>query len=313
MAHAGPRDHDRVGTLTPRWSAELFVADAGELTECPRWDDRVDRLFWVDIYAGTLRSVSAVGDDRRSQSVGLPLGSFAPRQGEGYVLALETGLALSGRDISRWTPIGDHRELPSTIRSNDGSCDPAGRFFAGTMAHDGAEHAGELLRLGASDRGQRPPAPESVVKRTTVSNGIGWSADGSLVYYVDSAERRLDVFDYDLASGALTDRRSLVAFGRDDGYPDGLTVDADDQVWVAFWDGGVVRRFTAQGQLTGIVDVPVPRVSSCTFGGPRLDELFITTAHYQLTPAERAEYPLSGSVFRCRPGPTGVPVRRYAG
>lgn len=296
-----------------RWMAELFVADAGELTECPRWDDRAGRLLWVDIYAGTLNSVDATGHDRRSQNAGLPLGSFAPRRGEGYVLALETGLGLSGPDIAAWTPVSEHRSLPSTIRSNDGSCDPAGRFFAGTMAHDEAPHAGELLRLDVPKPGEPPPAPETVVPRTTVSNGIGWSADGRRAYYVDSGERRLDVFDYDVDTGELSNRRPLVSFGPSDGYPDGLTVDAEDHIWVAFWDGGVVRRFSAAGQLTGIVDVPVPRVSSCTFGGAGLDELFITTAHYQLSPEERAKHPLSGSIFRCRTGITGVPVRRYNG
>ena len=297
----------------PRWTAELFVADAGELAECPRWDDRTGRLLWVDIYAGTLNSVDASGADRRSQTAGLALGSFAPREGEGYVLALETGFALSGAEIADWTPVGRHRTTPSALRSNDGSCDPAGRFFAGTMAHDEAPHAGELLCLDVPARGQLPPTPVPVLSRTTVSNGIGWLADGSRAYYVDSHERRLDVFDCDPDTGAFTNRRALISFGPDDGYPDGLTVDAEDQIWVAFWDGGVVRRFSPDGGLTGLIDVPVPRVSSCTFGGVNLDEVFITSASHRLTAAERAQHPLSGSIFQCRPGVSGVPVRRYNG
>ena len=296
-----------------RWQAELFVAAAGELTECPRWDDRSRRLLWVDIYAGTLNSCDASGGDRTSVSAGQPLGSFAPRTEVGYVLALETGLALSGNDVSAWSPVGAHRSLPSVVRSNEGSCDPYGRFFAGTMAHDEAPHGGELLRLDAPMAGRAAPVPEQVIPGTTVSNGIGWSADGSRAYYIDSAERRVDLFDYDGATGAMTDRRPFVSFEPSDGYPDGLTVDADDHVWVAFWGGGVVRRFDPDGRLKGIVELPVPRVSSCTFGGDDLGELFITTARYQLTAEAFAEYPLSGSIFRCRPGPVGLPVRRYAG
>jgi len=296
-----------------RWRAELFVEAAGDLTECPRWDDRTDRLLWVDIYAGTLNSCDVSGGDRTSMSVGQPLGSYAPRAGQGYVMALETGLALSGNDVSDWSPVGTQRSLPSVVRSNEGSCDPYGRFFAGTMAHDEAPHGGELLRLDAPSHDRPAPVPEQMIVGTTVSNGIGWSADGSSAYYIDSAERRVDLFDYDGATGAMTDRRPFVSFQPSDGYPDGLTVDADDHVWVAFWGGGVVRRFAPDGRLMGIVELPVPRVSSCTFGGADLGELFITTARYQLTAEAFAEYPLSGSIFRCRPGPVGLPVRRYAG
>lgn len=298
------------------WTAELFVAGAGTLTEGPRWDDRTGRLAWVDIYPGTFSSCDASGGDRHSTSMGQPLGSFALREGGGYVLALETGLALSGEDVSEWTPVGEHRTLPSTLRSNDGACDPAGRLFVGTMAHDEAPHAGALYRLDAVP-GDVPDAgrsgPVAVIEGTTVSNGLGWSADATRLYYVDSEERRVDVLDYDLATGELSGRRPLVVCGPDDGLPDGLAVDAEDHLWVAFWGGGVVRRFSPDGGLVGVVELPVSQVTSCTFGGDDLGELFITTASYELSPADLAEQPLAGSIFRCRPGVVGRPVARYAG
>ncbi len=298
------------------WTAEIFVAGAGTLTEGPIWDDRTGRLLWVDIYPGSLRSCDASGGDRWSTSTGQPLGSFAPREGGGYVLALETGLALSGEDVSDWTPVGEHRTLPSTLRSNDGGCDQAGRFFAGTMAHDEAPHAGALYRLDAVP-GDVPDAgrsgPVAVIEGTTVSNGLDWSVDGTRLYYADSEERRVDVLDYDLATGELRDRRPLVVCGPDDGLPDGLVVDAEDHLWVAFWGGGVVRRFSPDGALVGVVELPVSQVTSCTFGGDDLGELFITTASYELSPAALAEQPLAGSIFRCRPGVVGRPLARYAG
>jgi sugar lactone lactonase YvrE len=302
-----------VSRSVPTWQAELFVAGAGTLTEGPRWDARAGRLCWTDIYAGTLNSCDAAGGDRRAMDTGLPLGSYAPRVGGGYVLALETGLAVSGADATRWTPIGEHRQRPTLLRANDGACDAAGRFFAGTMAHDEAPHAGALSRLDPAGGDGTIGSPVVVVEGTTVSNGLDWSPDNAHMYYVDSAELRLDVFDYDLASGTPSGRRPLVGFTAADGYPDGLTVDAEGCVWVAFWDGGVVRRFDPDGQLVGVVEVPVARVSSCTFGGAGLDELFITTASYQLSAADLAKAPLSGSIFRCRPGAVGRPVRTYAG
>ncbi len=303
----------REGAPVDRRVAELFVAGAGVLTECPVWDDRTQRLLWTDIYAGTLNSCDAQGGDRRQQKVGLPLGSFAPRESHGFVLALETGLALSGDDASTWTAVGEHRALPTKVRFNDGACDPAGRFLAGTMGHLEEPHAGALYRLDPPDPAGHLAAPVVAIDGTTVSNGIGWSLDGRRVYYVDSAERRLDVLAYDLGAGVLADRRPLVRFGPDDGYPDGLAVDAEGCVWLAFWDGGRVARYTPDGELVGVVDVPVARVSSCAFGGPDLTDLFITTASYQLTKAEREAEPLCGSIFRCRPGATGLPIRRYAG
>jgi sugar lactone lactonase YvrE len=297
----------------PAWQAELFVPDAGVLTECPRWDDRAGRLLWVDIYGGTISSCDAAGENRQSMSVGQPIGSFAPRASGGYVLALESGFALSGANASTWTPVGEQRQHPSRLRSNDGACDARGRFFAGTMDHDEEPHAGAVFRLDPAGSDGAAPDPIRVIEGSSVSNGIGWSPDGTRLYYADSAELRVDVFDYDLGTGELSGRRPLVSYAASDGYPDGLTVDAEGCIWVAFWDGGVVRRLAPDGTLVGLVRVPVDRVSSCTFGGPDLTDLFITTARYQMTAEQLAEQPASGSIFRCRPGPVGRPVDRYAG
>jgi sugar lactone lactonase YvrE len=297
----------------PRWTAELFVPDAGTLTEGPRWDERTGRLLWTDIYAGTLESCDGDGGDRRSVGTGLPLGSFAPRESGGYVLALETGLALCDEDPSRWVPVGPQRRRPTVVRSNDGACDAAGRFFAGTMAHDEAPRAGALYRLDQARADGTAPDPVEVLSPTSVSNGIDWSPDSTLMYFADSGELRVEVFAYDLATGEMSDRRTFVEGPAAEGEPDGLCVDTEGYVWVAYWDGGVVRRFDPDGTLVGVVEVPVPRVTSCTFGGDGLDELLITTARYQLDAAALAAAPASGSIFRCRPGPVGHPVQRYAG
>jgi sugar lactone lactonase YvrE len=183
---------------------------------------------------------------------------------------------------------------------NEGGCDPDGRFYCGSMAYDQRAGAASLYRL------DRDRSVHVVLTGVTVSNGLDWSPDGSLAYYNDTATRQVTVFDYDTESG-LTGRR---VFAHVDGRPDGLTVDADGGVWVALSGGGAVHRYSPGGQLEDVVEVPARKVTACTFGGARLDELFITTSREGLEPGED---PLAGSLFRVVPGMRGVPTREFAG
>ncbi|GAA1996632.1 SMP-30/gluconolactonase/LRE family protein [Catenulispora subtropica] len=296
------------------WRAEVFVPDAGALCEGPRWDERSERLLWVDILAGRLHEADITGRRLAGHDVGLPLGSFAPRESGGHVLALETGFAVVDADWSAGPrPIGTHRSRPTPIRFNDGVCDPFGRFFAGTMDYDEAPGAGTVFRLDPPGADGEFPEAVPVITGTTVSNGLGWSDDGRTMYFVDSVARTVDAFDYDPGGGTPTNRRTLISIAEGDGFPDGLAVAADGFLWLALWDGGQVRRYTPDGELAGIVEVPVGRVSACTFAGPDLDELIITTARQGLDEATLAAQPASGSLFRCRTGHTGRPVSRYHG
>ena len=187
------------------------------------------------------------------------------------------------------------------VRMNEGGCDPDGRFYCGSMAYDQRPGAAALYRLDP-DRSVR-----LVLDGVTVSNGMEWSPDGTLVYYNDSAEGRVDDFDYDERSG-LRNRRAFahVAGGR----PDGLTVDAAGSVWVALYGGGEVRCYRPDGALADVVQVPASNVTACTFGGPRLDRLYITTSREGLAPGDE---PLAGSLFVAVVGVTGRPVREFAG
>jgi sugar lactone lactonase YvrE len=146
----------------------------------------------------------------------------------------------------------------------------------------------------------------TVIEAVTVSNGLDWSPDGSLAYYNDTDTGRVDVFDYEPEAG-LRGRRPFVDTGA---RPDGLTVDAEGGVWVALANAGVVRRYTAEGTLDEVVELPVTKVTACTFGGPRLEELFITTSREGL---EAGAEPAAGSLFRAVPGVRGLPVREFAG
>jgi sugar lactone lactonase YvrE len=194
-------------------------------------------------------------------------------------------------------------EVPARdgIRFNDASVDPAGRVWIGSMHANETEPLGTLYRL---DPG-RVLTP--VVTGVTVSNGLGWSPDGSRLYYADSPMRRIDVFDYDPATGEAFGRRVFADLSGADGVPDGLTVDLDGCVWVAMWGGGALRRFTPHGQQDAVLPVPVSRPTSCAFGGPDLTELYVTTASIDMTAAERAAEPLAGRLLRLQPGPSGLP------
>jgi sugar lactone lactonase YvrE len=187
-------------------------------------------------------------------------------------------------------------------RMNEGGCDPDGRFWCGSMAYDRKPGSAALYRLDP-DRSIRV-----AMTGVTISNGLEWTPDGSLAYYADTATHQVDVFDYDRDAG-LTDRRPFVTMA-DDERPDGLTVDSTGAVWVAMNGSGTVRRYTPTGVLDGEVRLPTAQVTACTFGGPDLDQLFVTTSREGMAPDDD---PIAGSLFRADVGVAGLPVREFAG
>lgn len=267
--------------------------------EGPVWSPRWGGLRWLDMLAGDLLSLDADGGvDRRH--VGSIVAAVRPRRGGGAVIAVERGFALEELDglITYLPPVW----TSTAIRMNEGGCDPDGRFYCGSMAYDQRPGAASLYQLDPD------LSVHSVLTEVTISNGLEWSPDGSRAYYNDTATHRVSVFDYDAQSG-LTNRRTFVEIP-DGGDPDGLTVDSEGGVWTAIFDGGCVHRYRPDGVLDEVVEVPARQVTACTFGGERLDELFITTSREGL---QDDEDPLAGSLFRARPQVTGLPVREFAG
>jgi sugar lactone lactonase YvrE len=287
--------------------ADLLVADAGDLCEGPRWDDRAGTLVWVDILAGAVHVLSPRTAERRTHRLRMPVGAVAPRRRGGWVAAVERGFLLLD---DKWQPTGPVLAAPGQpagTRFNDGACTPRGEFWAGTLAYDGTRGVAALYRLGPDGR------VSEVLGGVTNSNGIGWSPDGATMYYVDTGLGTVDRFDVDPVTGLVSGRTTLIQVAEDDGLPDGLTVDAEGHLWLALWGGGCVRRYAPSGALEAVVELPVALVTSLTFGGDELDELFITTARQGLTPAQRRAQPLAGSIFRHRPGVTGIRVAAFAG
>ncbi|WP_051781800.1 MULTISPECIES: SMP-30/gluconolactonase/LRE family protein [unclassified Streptomyces] len=288
----------------------------GRLTEGPVWHAGRADLLWVDITAGLVHRARLVARDDDSglpdlgprTTVGFdrPVGAVAPCASGGLVVA--AGTSFLRVDEAGVVTEFAHPAIPddgTPRRMNDAKCDPAGRLLAGTMAYDATPGAGTLYRLDPDG------TVTTVLSPVTISNGLGWSPDGRLVYYADSPTRRVDVFDHDPATGALSARRTFADTGPA-GLPDGLAVDTEGRVWVAVWGAGQVRAYTPDGALHAVVTVPASQVSSCAFAGPDLDLLMITTAADGLTAEQLAAEPHAGRLFVCRPGATGLPVPPFA-
>jgi sugar lactone lactonase YvrE len=264
--------------------------------EGPLWDERRGVLSWVDIPRGEVHASSAAGQILRSYSVGRAVGAALPAAGGGWLLADADGFTMLAVDGSLTVLLGTLAERLD-LRFNDAKCDPAGRAWAGSVAHDLAPGAGSLYRL---DPG---PVATLVLGGLTVSNGLGWSPDGRTMWFADSALPYISAFEYDPQTGAMGSARQPVPLAETSGVADGLCVDDEGSIWLALWGGGAVHRYTPDGRLDTIVRLPVERVTSCAFGGPHGATLFITTARLDGPEAERE--PLGGALFTVTPGVTG--------
>ena len=280
-----------------------------ELGEGVVWDTARGELLWVDIPAGRLhRGRPGPGgfEHLASIDIGLPLGAVAPAQDGGWILAAGPGFAALAPDGTlRWIsrPAADAPQL----RMNDGACDPGGRFWAGTLAYAETPAAGTLYRLDPD--GTTTP----MVTGTTISNGLGWSGDATTLWFADSGEGTVDAFDFDRHSASVSARRTVIVIDPRDGTPDGLTVDREDHVWVAIWDGGEVRRYSPHGDLVARVTLPVSRPTSCCFGGVDLGTLFISTARIGLGAEQLAGEAHAGRLFCTDAGVRGVAQSAFAG
>lgn len=294
---------------------EVLDGRVCRLGEGPFYDERSRRMVWVDILGRRILWRSLGTGETGELSTAEHVGAAVPREGGGLVLCLPDGPALLDPD-GTLRPLGSFVDAdvaagrpPSPagpkVRANDAKADPRGRLWLGTMAYDETPGAGALYRL---DPGAT--APVRVVDGVTISNGLGWSPDGGTMYYIDTPTRQIDAFAYHLSTGDLGERRVFAELPRDTGFPDGACVDADGALWVAFWGGGAVRRFTPDGAVDRVVEVGTPLVTSCAFAGDDFDLLVITTA----AGSDGRSAPGAGLTYADRPdGIFGRPVDRFAG
>ena len=288
---------------------EVALPAGNQIGEGPIWDDREDVLWWVDIVPCQVHRWDPASGNHVTFDAGEMVGAIALREsGPELVLAVQSGFALLDPRSGGVRPlVGVEADLPGN-RMNDGYCDARGRFWAGTMSVDESlSPRGSLYRLDPDLRVTR------MLDGIGISNGIDWTLDGKTMYYVDTATPYLEAFDFDLEAGTIANRRVVATIPADLGSPDGMVLDGEDCPWVAIWGGGQVRRYRPDGTLDRVVHVDVRRVTKVAFGGPDLDEMYITTAWIGAGEAERREQPRAGHIFRCRPGVRGRRPHRFAG
>ncbi len=262
------------------------------LGEGPVWRD--EALWWVDIEGRALHRHapgSGAGEVPPVATFNDTLGCVVPRRSGGWVAGVGSALAWltpAGR-VTRTLP------LPGTTaasRCNDGKADPSGRLWIGTMARDASDGSGGLYRLDTDGSIHR------LLQGCGIANGLAWSRDRTRFYFADSLRRNVRVFPYDNQTGSIGEGRVLAEIPAAAGFPDGLTLDRDDHVWLALWGGHAVIQIDGRtGATLATVKLPTPHVTSCAFGGADHSTLFVTTAHNALNLAEQSAYPNAGRTF----------------
>ena len=275
------------------------------LGEGPAWDEKTRTLYWVDILGQRVHAFK----DGRDDFLQLDefIGCLAPRRTGGLIAALHASFWTLERVAVKETFLASVSE-PASNRFNDGKCDPAGRFLAGTMDMGEKNPSGNLYSLEAGKQ------PRKLLDGIRISNGLAWSPDHKIFYYIDTPTRQVRAYDYDLETGNISRPRVAVEIPSEMGFPDGMTSDMEGRLWIALWGGSRVSKWNpATGRKEAEVAVPAPHVSSCVFGGPRRDILFVTTARVGLDESALAANPLSGGLFQIQTGTEGMPTFEFAG
>jgi sugar lactone lactonase YvrE len=277
------------------------------LGEGARWDARRGELLRVDILAGRVYRDRIDADGGLVSVVNYrvrgTVGAITPVQGDdGWLLAAERGFVRLGPDGSLQLLA---EVAPAGTRMNDAVCDPAGRFWAGTLADDHHAGGGALYRLDWTGR------IELILDGLTISNGLGWSPDGGTMYLVDSGPRVIHAFAFDSDRGTISEGRVLVTVAEQLGAPDGMTVDAAGDLWVAIYGGGQVHRYSPDGALRQVLTVPAKQSTSCAFAGPGLNRLYVTTATEDWSDQQRRAEPAAGVMYRFDTDATGRPAAPF--
>ncbi|WP_197018310.1 SMP-30/gluconolactonase/LRE family protein [Sphingomonas sp. URHD0057] len=274
------------------------------LGEGPVWVTRESALYWLDIKGRKIFRLD--GDGRLAEwPTPLRIGSLAPRKSGGFIAGTEDGIALVDPAADRFEIIAKPEEQLPDNRFNDGKVDRRGRFWAGTMDDSERAATGTLYCVA-------PTGWAAVDSGYKVTNGPAFSPSGDIMYHSDSARQVTYAFDLG-ADGQAANRRTFLQFGPGDGYPDGMTVDSDGCLWIAFWDGWCIRRFSAAGEWVETVKMPVQRPTSCAFGGPDLDRLYVTSASIDLDQSALEMQPNAGGLFMTVPGARGLADVPYDG
>lgn len=293
----------------PESNIEVVVPYTCLLAEGPVWDIENQRILWVDILRGDIHAFFPGTKQFKTFHTGKLIGAIALRSTGGLIAALQNGFALINIEKEQVEFLSDPEAHLPNNRFNDGKCDPMGRFWAGTMS------LSEDLPTGSVYTIEKDFSVTKKIEGVTISNGMAWSEDHTTLYYIDTPTFEVAAYDFDKGNGNISNKRTIIKIPKEHGYPDGMTIDSEGMLWIAHWDGWQVTRWNPNtGLQLHRISLPAARITSCTFGGQRLNDLYITSASKGLDEDELKKQPLAGSLFvvhNC--GYTGLPAFEFIG
>jgi sugar lactone lactonase YvrE len=283
-------------------NAALCLDIKAKLGEGAIWSPLNNKLYWVDIEGMCFNIFDPLTLENQAYPTKKRIGTVVPIDAGNVLVALEDGIAtinLTDGEVKYRLNTDIHHQHHK--RFNDGKCDPNGRFWVGTHSMSRVPEVSSLYCIGEGF------SFEEKITGVSISNGIAWSLDGRLMYYIDTPTGKVVQYDFNGKRGAISNKKTIITIPEEEGYPDGMTIDSDGMLWIALWDGFAVAQYNPHtGEVLQKIDVPVPKVTSCAFGGENLDTLFITTASVEMTDEELAQYPLSGSIFTAKVNAKGA-------
>ncbi len=282
---------------------KVLVQSGNLLGECPVWDASTNELLWVDIEKKTLHMLQPETGFDTKFYFDHQISAIVPieKNTENYLLALQNGLAIFNRNKKSLNYFSDCEKDITNNRFNDGKCDPAGRFWIGSMDLNATEGKGSLYCV------DHDLSLTKKLSGLSISNGMAWTKNGKTMYFVDTATQQISKFDFETETGSISNKTTAIEFPEKMGQPDGICIDSEDMLWVASWGGACITRWKPEaGEFLLKVEVPAKNITSLCFGGKNLDTLFITSAQSGLTHEDLEEFSLSGSVFACKPSVGGL-------
>ncbi|WP_082113266.1 SMP-30/gluconolactonase/LRE family protein [Kordia jejudonensis] len=277
-----------------------YKTDAA-LGEGAFWNHETNELYWIDIEGKTAHIFNPKTTENRSFPTASHIGTIVPKNKNEALIALVDGIYTMNVHTGETTVFADMKAQLTGCRLNDGKCDPAGRLWVGSMNWQQEKGKAKLFAI------QNNGAVTTKLDSVTISNGIVWTKDQKTMYYIDTPTSQIKAYDYDNATGNISNERVAVQVSSDLGFPDGMAIDAEDMVWVGMWNGNAVIRFNPKtGELLQKIEVPAHNITSCAFGGDNLEILYITSAKLDMTKEEAEKYPLAGSIFQVQTGVKGV-------
>lgn len=284
-------------------SVELAFRIKSCVGEGPLWDDSSKTLFWIDVLEGKVFNFNPISQENAELEIGKHVGAIALTETSEIVAAARDEIALidlSNSSITSLVRVIDNERF----RFNDGRVDARGRFVIGSMGYKPEPGTASLYSFTF------PQNIDTIIENVGLSNGLCWSEDNNKFFYIDTLTSQVAEFSYELETGRVSNRRTIIAFDSSQGSPDGMTIDREGNLWVAFWGGGCIRRISPEGKIVGVFKLPVSRVTSVAFGGENLSQLYVTTASYLLNDDELLREPLAGSLFVMETDTQGFPEHR---